>query len=51
MIDFEEELSHFKPSLEVEEVEDAIVESDLTDMADIMMSLIKEGSGNKKNDE
>ncbi len=51
MINFEEELSHFKPSLEVEEVEDAIVESDLTDMADIMMSLIKEGSGNKKNDE
>jgi len=43
MIDFEEELNRFKPSLEVEQVEDAIVSSDLTDMADIMMELIKEG--------
>lgn len=41
MIDFEEEISRFKPSLEVESVEDAIVKSDLTDMADIMMDLIK----------
>ena len=39
MIDFEEELSRFKPSLEIEVVEDAIVKSDLTDM---MMELIKE---------
>lgn len=42
MIDFEEELNHFKPSLEIEAVEDAIVKSDLTDMADIMMEMIKE---------
>ena len=42
MIDFEEELSRFKPSLEIEVVEDAIVTSDLTDMTDIMMELIKE---------
>ncbi len=42
MIDFEEELSRFKPSLEIEAVEDAIVKSDLTDMTDIMMELIKE---------
>ena len=42
MIDFEEELSHYKPSLEIEQVEDAIVKSDLTDMTDIMMELIKE---------
>ncbi len=48
MIDFEEELSRFKPSLEVEEVEDAIVDSDLTDMADIMMQLIKEGSKDRE---
>ena len=38
MIDFDEELSHYKPSLEIEEVEDAIVRSDMTD---IMMDLIK----------
>ncbi len=41
MIDFEEEIERFKPSLDVEEVEDAIVKSDLTDMTDIMMELIK----------
>lgn len=45
MIDFDEELSRYKPSLEVEEVEDAIVKSDLTDMTDIMMELIKEIKG------
>ena len=42
MVDFEEELSRYKPSLEIEQVEDAIVKSDLTDMTDIMMELIKE---------
>ena len=36
-INFEEEIEHFKPSLEVE----AIVKSDLTDMSDIMMELLK----------
>ena len=40
-INFEEEIEHFKPSLEVEAVSDAIVKSDLTDMADIMMELLK----------
>ena len=38
MIDFE----RFKPSLEVEAVSDAIIKSDLTDMADIMMEIMKE---------
>ncbi len=42
MINFEEELSRFKPSLEVDAVEDAIVNSDLTDMTDLMMELMKE---------
>ena len=32
MINFEEEIKRFKPSLDVEQVEDAIVKSDLTDM-------------------
>ena len=45
MIDFEEEIERFKPSLDVEAVEDAIVKSDLTDMTDIMMELIKERDG------
>lgn len=42
MINFEEEIRRFKPSLDVEEVEDAIVKSDLTDMSDIMMEMMKE---------
>jgi len=42
MIDFDEELTYYKPSLEIEAIEDAIVKSDLTDMTDIMMELIKE---------
>ena len=42
MIDFDEEISRFQPSLEVEAVSDAIVKSDLTDMTDVMMELIKE---------
>ena len=44
MIDFEEEIERFKPSLDVE---DAIVKSDLTDMTDIMMELIKENMSDK----
>ena len=42
MSTFEEELERFKPSLEVEAVSDAIVKSDLTDMTDIMMEIMKE---------
>ncbi|MBS5116367.1 MAG: hypothetical protein KHZ10_00525 [Clostridium sp.] len=42
MIDFDEEIQRFKPSLEVEAVSDAIIKSDLTDMADIMMEIMKE---------
>lgn len=44
-INFEEELKHFKPSLEIEEIGDAIVKSDLTDMSDIMMELLKQTRG------
>lgn len=41
MLDFEEEIKRFKPSLEVGEVEDAIVREDLTDMTDLMVELLK----------
>ena len=36
MINFEEELKNFKPSLEVEEAEQAIYNHELTDMTDVM---------------
>ncbi len=42
MINFEEELKKFHPSLEVEDVEEAIYNQDLTDMADLLMKKIKE---------
>ncbi len=48
MIDFEEEIQRFKPSLDVEAVEDAIVKSDLTDMTDIMMEMIRERDGKRQ---
>lgn len=41
-IDFEEEIGRFKPSLEVEEIGEAIVKSDLTDLSDIMVELMKD---------
>lgn len=42
MINFEEELKKFHPSLEVEDAEDAIYNQDLTDMADILVKMLKE---------
>ena len=38
---FNEEIERFKPSLEVEDIGEAIVKSDLTDMSDIMIELLK----------
>ena len=42
MINFEDELKKFHPSLEVEDAEDAIYNQDLTDMADLLVKMIKE---------
>lgn len=42
MINFEEELKKFQPSLEVEEAEEAIYSHDLTDMTDILREMLKE---------
>ena len=42
MIDFEEELKKFEPSMEVEDAEDAIYNRDLTDMMDILQEMFKE---------
>ena len=42
MINFEEELKKFHPSLEVEDAEAAIYNQDLTDMADLLVEMIKE---------
>ena len=42
MINFEEELKKFHPSLEVEDAEEAICNQDLTDAADLLVKMIKE---------
>ena len=42
MIDFEEELKKFEPSMEIEEAEDSIYNRDLTDMMDILQEILKE---------
>ena len=42
MINFEEELKKFHPSLEIEDAEEAIYNQDLTDMADLMVKIVKE---------
>ena len=42
MINFEEDLKKFHPSLEVEDAEDAIYNQDLTDMADLLVKMMKE---------
>lgn len=42
MINFEEELKKFHPSLEIEEVEEAIYNQDLTDMADLLVKIVKD---------
>lgn len=47
MIDFQEELKKFHPSLEVEDAEDAIKRLDSTDMTDIMKELLDQEKKNK----
>jgi hypothetical protein len=46
MINFDEEIGKFQPSLEIEQAEDVINNNDLTDISDILKELLK---GNKEN--
>ena len=45
MINFEEELKKFSPSLEVEDLEDAIYNQDLIDVADLLVKMVKDNQG------
>ncbi|MFV0465058.1 MAG: hypothetical protein ACK5ML_03205 [Lachnospiraceae bacterium] len=47
MIDFDEEIKKFEPSLEVEDAEDAIYSRELTDMTDILVEIMKEVQQNQ----
>ena len=49
MINFEEELKNFKPSLEVEEAEATIHNRDLTDVTDIITEMMNELKKNNNN--
>ena len=42
MLNFEEELKKFQPSLEVEDIEEAIYQEDLTDMTDILREMMEQ---------
>lgn len=42
MINFDEEIQKFQPSLEVDEAEDVINNNDMTDITDIMKTLLKQ---------
>lgn len=40
MLDYEEEIKKFKPSLEVEKIEEAVYQEDLTDMTDLLKQVM-----------
>ena len=42
MINFDEEVKKFQPSLEVDQAEEAIFNNDLTDISDVIESILKE---------
>ena len=42
MINFDEEIKKFHPSLEIEEADDAIYNNNISDITDVMIQMIKE---------
>ncbi len=42
MINFDEELKKFHPSMEVDEGQEAVFDQDLTDMTDIMLQIMRQ---------
>ena len=40
MLNYEEELKKFKPSLEVEDIEDAVYQEELSDMSDLLKQVM-----------
>lgn len=40
MLDFEEELRKFHPSIEVEDLEDAVFSQEITDIADALIQVL-----------
>ena len=48
MINYEEELKKFHPSMDGNEAEDAIYSRDLTDVTDILREMIRDDKENRK---
>ena len=47
MLNYEEEVRKFKPSLEVEDIEDAVYQEDLTDMQDLLKEVMEKKAQTK----
>lgn len=47
MINFEEEIKKFHPSLEIEEAEDTIYNNNISDITDVMIQMVEELKGDK----
>ena len=50
MINFDEEIKKFHPSLEVDEAEDAIYNNNVTDLTDILVEMMKEAKEHEEED-
>ena len=48
MINFEEEIKKFEPSLDVDQAEEAIYQNDLVDVNDIIQEILKDMNRNKQ---
>ncbi len=42
MLNFEEELKNFKPSLEIGQLEEALYQEDISDLTDILKEVVEE---------
>ena len=49
MIDFEKELEKFKPSLEVEQIEENVYRNKPKDITDLLQEMMKEMKGSREN--
>lgn len=50
MINFEEELAKFKPCKNVDMVEDTVLTRDMTDVSDLIMEILEDSKGTKKDE-
>lgn len=49
MINFDEELKKFHPSLEIGEAEELIMNHSLTDLTDLLVDMVKQSEETKEN--